>query len=478
MAEKTCEQIWNNCLNIIRDNVSLQSFKTWFEPIKPVKLNGNVLTIQVPSQFFYEWLEEHYITLLKKIIKKELGADGRLEYSIVMENSFNSTKPYTVKIPTSNTKEIKNPAVSMPIDIGGNTGIKNPFIIPGLKKLNIDSQLNPNYSFDNMVEGDCNRLARSAGFAVAQKPGGTAFNPLLIYGGVGLGKTHLAHAIGIEIKKNFPNKTVLYVSSEKFTHQFIDAVKNNTQNDFIHFYQMIDVLIIDDVQFFAGKEKTQDVFFHIFNHLHQTGKQLVLTSDKPPIEMQGMEQRLLSRFKWGLSADLQVPDLETRIAILEKKMYADGIELPREVVEYLAYSITTNVRELEGALISLIAQSSLNKKSITLDLAKQMIDKFVKNTVREVSIDYIQKVVCDYFNLPIELIKSKTRKREVVQARQIAMYFAKSMTKSSLATIGMHCGGKDHATVLHACRTVNNLIETDKRFRAYIDELEKKISIQ
>ena len=478
MAEKTCEQIWNNCLNIIRDNVSLQSFKTWFEPIKPVKLNGNVLTIQVPSQFFYEWLEEHYITLLKKIIKKELGSEGRLEYSIVMENSFNSTKPYTVKIPTTNTKDIKNPAVSMPVDIGGNTGIKNPFIIPGLKKLNIDSQLNPNYSFDNLVEGDCNRLARSAGFAVAQKPGGTAFNPLLIYGGVGLGKTHLAHAIGIEIKKNYPNKTVLYVSSEKFTHQFIDAVKNNTQNDFIHFYQMIDVLIIDDVQFFAGKEKTQDVFFHIFNHLHQTGKQLVLTSDKPPIEMQGMEQRLLSRFKWGLSADLQVPDLETRIAILEKKMYADGIELPKEVVEYLAYSITTNVRELEGALISLIAQSSLNKKSITLDLAKQMIDKFVKNTVREVSIDYIQKVVCDYFNLPIELIKSKTRKREVVQARQIAMYFAKSMTKSSLATIGMHCGGKDHATVLHACRTVNNLIETDKRFRAYIEELDKKISIQ
>lgn len=478
MAEKNCEQIWNNCLNIIKDNVSLQSFKTWFEPIKPVKLTGNVLTIQVPSQFFYEWLEEHYITLLKKIIKKELGPDGRLEYSIVMENSFNSTKPYTVKIPTTNTKEIKNPPVSMPVDIGGSSGIKNPFIIPGLKKLNIDSQLIPNYSFENLVEGDCNRLARSAGFAVAQKPGGTAFNPLLIYGGVGLGKTHLAHAIGIEIKKNFPNKTVLYVSSEKFTHQFIDAVKNNTQNDFIHFYQMIDVLIIDDVQFFAGKEKTQDVFFHIFNHLHQTGKQLVLTSDKPPIEMQGMEQRLLSRFKWGLSADLQVPDLETRIAILEKKMYADGIELPREVVEYLAYSITTNIRELEGALISLIAQSSLNKKAITLDLAKQMIDKFVKNTVREVSIDYIQKVVCDYFNLPIELIKSKTRKREVVQARQIAMYFAKNMTKASLATIGMHCGGKDHATVLHACRTVNNLIETDKRFRAYIDELEKKISIQ
>ena len=234
---------------------------------------------------------------------------------------------------------------------------------------------------------------------------------------MGLGKTHLAHAIGLEIKNQDPDKTVLYVTSEKFTHQFIDSVRNNTVNDFSHFYQMIDVLIIDDVQFFSGKEKTQDVFFHIFNHLHQTGKQLVLTADKPPVEMQGMEQRLLSRFKWGLSADLQTPSLETRMAILEKKMYADGIDMPREVVEYLAYSITTNVRELEGALISLIAQSSLNKKAITLDLARQMIDKFVKNTAREVSIDYIQKVVCDYFDLPIELLKSRREKKSFRHAK-------------------------------------------------------------
>jgi chromosomal replication initiator protein len=474
---KDHEKVWKSCLSIVKDNVSLQSFKTWFEPILPVKLKDSVLTIQVPSQFFYEWLEEHYITLLKKTIKKELGTDGRLEYSIVMENNYNNSNPYTVKIPTTNKRALKNAPVSMPLDIGNNP-IKNPFIIPGLRKVNVDSNLNPNYSFENFVEGDCNRLARSAGYAVANNPGGTAFNPLLIYGGVGLGKTHLAHAIGIEIKNQFPNKTVLYVSSEKFTHQFIDAVKNNNTNDFIHFYQMIDVLLIDDVQFLAGKQKTQDVFFHIFNHLHQSGKQLVLTSDKPPVEMQGVEQRLLSRFKWGLSADLQVPDLETRIAILGTKMYSDGIELPKEVVEYLAYSITTNIRELEGALISLIAQSSLNKKSITLDLAKQMIDKFVKNTAREVSIDYIQKVVCDYFDLHIELLKSKTRKREVVQARQIAMFFAKKMTKSSLANIGMHCGGKDHATVLHACRTVNNLQETDKTFRGYLEDLDKKLSIQ
>jgi chromosomal replication initiator protein len=474
---KNLENVWSNCLEVIKDNVPLQAFKTWFAPIKAVKLKSNILTIQVPSQFFYEWLEEHYIELLKKTIRKEIGPDAKLEYSIIMENNKNNSNPYTVKIPTTDKRAIKNRPIAMPLDISSNP-IRNPFIIPGLRKVNVDSNLNPNYSFENFVEGDCNRLARSAGYAVAEKPGGTAFNPLLIYGGVGLGKTHLSHAIGISIKNRFPNKTVLYVSSEKFTHQFIDSVKNNNTNDFIHFYQMIDVLLIDDVQFFAGKEKTQDVFFHIFNHLHQTGKQLVLTSDKAPVELQGMEQRLLSRFKWGLSADLQVPDLETRIAILQKKMYQDGIELPKEVIEYLAYSISTNIRELEGALISLIAQSSLNKKSITLELAKQMIDKFVKNTAREVSIEYIQKVVCDYFDLPIELMKSKTRKREVVQARQIAMYFSKKMTKSSLANIGMHCGGKDHATVLHACRTVNNLADTDKTFRRYLDDLEKKLSLQ
>ncbi len=474
--KKDHNQVWISCLEVIKDNVSPQGFKTWFEPIKPVKIEDSVLTIQVPSQFFYEWLEEHYVSLLKKIIRKELGTEGRLEYSIIMENNHNNSNPYTIKVPTSNRKAVKNSPVTMPLDLG-ESPIKNPFIIPGLRKMQVDSNLNPNYSFDNFIEGDCNRLARSAGYAVANKPGGTAFNPLLIYGGVGLGKTHLAHAIGIEIKNKYEDKTVLYVSSEKFTHQFIDAVKNHTVNDFTHFYQMIDVLIIDDAQFFSGKEKTQDVFFHIFNHLHQTGKQIIISSDKPPVEMQGMEQRLLSRFKWGLSADLQVPSLETRIAILKKKMYADGIDLPEEVVEYLGYSITSNVRELEGALISLIAQSSLNKKAITLDLAKQMIDKFVKNTAREVSIDYIQKVVCDYFDLPIELLKSKTRKREIVQARQIAMYFAKKMTKSSLASIGAHCGGKDHATVLHACRTVNNLQETDKHFRKYLDDLEKKLSI-
>jgi chromosomal replication initiator protein len=478
----TCDGVWQNCLAVIRDNISYQSFKTWFEPIIPVKLQDNVLTIQIPSQFFYEWLEEHFITILRKTIRKELGPDGRLEYSIIMDNSkaqSGNGERFSIQMPTANKKATQNAFVSMPIDLNRDNAkeIPNPFIIPGLKKIKVNSQLIDSYSFDTFIEGDCNRLARSAGFAVAGNPGKTAFNPLLIYSNVGLGKTHLAHAIGLEVKNNYPDKTVLYVSTDQFTNQFIDAVRNNSQNDFVHFYQMIDVLIMDDIQFLSGREKTQDIFFNIFNHLHQNGKQLIITSDKPPVEMQGIKPRLLSRFKWGLSADLQVPDLETRIAILEKKLYNDGIVIPKDVIEYLAYSITTNIRELEGALISIIAQSSLNKKAITLDLARQMIDKFVKSTTREISIDYIQKVICDYFNLPVELMVSKTRKREIVQARQLAMYFSKKLTKASLATIGLHCGNKDHATVLHACRTVSNLQETDKQFKNYIDELEKKIKL-
>lgn len=448
-------------------------------PIKPVRLEDNVLTIQVPSQFFYEWLEEHYINLLKKIIRKELGPKGRLEYSIVMDSNFSNALPLTVEVPASNRKAIANPAVSMPIDInrGMSKEIPNPFIIPGLKKIKVNSQLLESYSFDSFVEGDCNRLARSAGYAIASNPGKTAFNPMFIYSNVGLGKTHLAHAIGIQVKNNFPDKTVLYLSTEQFVQQFIDAVMNNSTNDFVHFYQMMDVLILDDIQFLGGKEKTQDVFFHIFNFLHQKGKQIVITSDKPPVELKGIEPRLLSRFKWGLAADLQVPDYETRVAILQKRLYNDGIIMPSDIIHHIANNITANVRELEGALISLIAQSSLNKKEITIELARQIIDKFVKSSTREISIDAIQKIVCDFFNIPIEMINSKTRKREIVQARQLAMFFSKKHTKASLATIGLHCGNKDHATVLHACRTVNNLIETDKQFRVYVEELDNKLKL-
>jgi len=343
--------------------------------------------------------------------------------------------------------------------------------------MQIDPQLNPNYTFDSYIEGDCNRVARRAGKTVADKPGANSFNPLVIYGGVGLGKTHLVQAIGNEVKRLHPNKIVLYVSSEKFINQFMDHSRNGAINDFIHFYQLIDVLIVDDVQFFNKAEKSQDAFFAIFNHLHQSGKQLVLTSDKSPKDLDGVQERLLSRFRWGLSADLQIPDYETRIEILERKMKADGLEMPKEVVKYIAYNINSNVRELEGALISLLAQSSLNRKEIDLELAKKVLRNFIKTSSKEITIDAIQRMVCDYFNVAYDKLLQKTRKREIVQARQITMYLAKMFTKNSLKTIGEHFGGRDHTTVIHSCQTVKDLMDTDAIFRENVLELHQKVQL-
>ncbi|MFG6687584.1 chromosomal replication initiator protein DnaA [Mariniflexile sp. HNIBRBA6329] len=472
----TAQTVWNNCLEFIKDNIQPQAYKTWFEPIQAVKLTDNALSIQVPSKFFYEWLEEHYVKILKVSLTKELGEKAKLVYIIKMENTYGNKQPFTEKIPSANRSAMKSQEVDVPLN-NKSPELRNPFVIPGIRNVKIESQLNPNYSFENFLEGDSNRLARSAGLAVASKPGGTSFNPLLIFGGVGLGKTHLAHAIGVDIKDKYPEKTVLYISAEKFTQQYIDSVKKNNRNDFIHFYQIIDVLIIDDVQFLSGKTGTQDVFFHIFNHLHQNGKQVILTSDKAPVDMQDIEQRLLSRFKWGLSAELQTPDFETRVSILKNKLYRDGVDMPDDIIEYVAKNIKSNVRELEGAIISLIAQSSFNKKEITIDLARIIVEKFVKNTKREVSIDYIQKVVSDYFQMDIDTLQSKTRKRHIVQARQLAMFFAKKFTKASLASIGSQIGKRDHATVLHACKTVDNLSSTDKQFKKYVEDITKKLSV-
>lgn len=474
--EASAEKIWNNCLLFIKDNIQQQAFKTWFEPIIPIKITENSLSIQVPSKFFYEWLEEHYVKILKVALTRELGKDARLIYIIKMENTFGNKVPFTESIPSSNQSRVNAQQVDAPLQTFSSE-LKNPFVIPGIRNLQIESQLNPNYNFENFLEGDSNRLARSAGLAVSKKPGGTSFNPLMIFGGVGLGKTHLAHAIGVEIKDKYPDKTVLYISAEKFTQQYIESVKKNTRNDFIHFYQIIDILIIDDVQFLSGKSGTQDVFFHIFNHLHQNGKQVIITSDKAPVDMQDIEQRLLSRFKWGLSAELQIPDLETRISILKNKLFRDGVTIGDNVIEYVAKNIKTNVRELEGAIISLIAQSSFNRVDIDLELAKEIVNKFVKNTKREVSIDYIQKVVSEYFQMDVATLQSKTRKRHIVQARQLAMYFAKKFTKASLASIGSQIGKRDHATVLHACKTVDNLSFTDKQFRKYVEDLNQKLSL-
>ena len=475
------KRVWAECLEVIKDTLgpeNRQAYETWFTPIVPLKLEGSTLLVQVPSQFFFEWIEEHYIDLLRRVIRMHLGPGAMLKYSIVMDQTIPG-EPLTTQLPSQPRRNTRNPLTDLPVNINkdGARELPNPFVIPGLKKDRIPSQLNPNYTLENFVEGDCNRLARSAGYAVAEKPGQTSFNPLLLHGGVGLGKTHLANAIGLKTKELHGDKTVLYVTSEQFMAQYAEAGRDGRTNDFIRFYEMVDVLIVDDIQFWSNKgPKTQEAFFHIFNHLHQRNCQIIITSDKAPGELQGLEPRLISRLKWGLNADLQAPDVETRKRILRQKLQNDGIEMSEEVIEHIAYNINTNVRELEGALISLMAQSSLNRKQITLELTKQMIDKYVQSSSREVTIDYIQKVVCDYLELPVDAIQQTSRKREIVQARQLSMYFAKKITKSSLAVIGAQCGNKDHATVLHACKQIENLRQTDRYMRTMVEDLTKKLS--
>ena len=469
--------IWENCLSFIKDNVTTDVYDVWFKPIEPVELTSdNTLVIMVPSMFFMEWIEDHYINLIWSALTKELGARPKLIYNIKMENNPNKTEQATEQLPSSNRK-----ATSMEV-----LGYKqkpqqsyNPYVVPGLveiEEVKVDSQLNPNKNFDTFIEGESNRLARSAGKAITERPGGTSFNPLFIFGGVGLGKTHLAHAIGNEIQEKHPKKRILYIEAEDFTKQYSVAAKNNNRTDFIHFYQQIDVLIIDNVQFFASKPGTQDVFFQIFNHLHQNGKQLILTSDKAPVDIQDVEQRLLSRFKWGLSAELQAPDYQMRKRILQAILYRDGVEMSEEIVDYIAQNVKTNIRELEGVNTSLMAEALFNKKEITLDLAKKAVDKIVKNIKKEITVEYIQEIVSEYFQLSIEELQSKTRKRHVVQARQLAMFFAKKYTKLSLANIGKSIGKRDHATVLQACQTVDNLNETDKQFRKFLSDLTTKIN--
>jgi chromosomal replication initiator protein len=460
---------WNSCLLKIKDDIGDQGFETWFKPIKPVKLENKVLTIQVPSQFFYEYLEEHYVNLLRGVINNQLGSDYRLEYSVVVDTGEEGNKPLTINLPNNASGNSGN-------GYGSKREVRRD--LSSFELFGYDIKLNPAYTFDNFIEGDCNRLARSAGYAVAQRPGVTSFNPLMLYGGVGLGKTHLVQAIGNEIANCAESKRVHYVSSEKFANQFFDAIKNNKIQEFSAFYLKVDVLIIDDVQFFEGKEKTQEIFFHIFNHLHQSGSQIIMTSDRPPKDLTGLMERLVSRFKWGLTADLQQPDYETRIAIINRKMQADGIIIPDNVIEYLAYSVDTNIRELEGVIISLIANGSLVKKEIDLELAKQTLKSIVHDIDSEVGIDYIQKTVSEFFKVSIDQLKDKTRKKEIVTARQLAMYFSKEYTGLSLKSIGYHFGGRDHSTVIHAVQTVNDLYDTNANFKKSVEELRKKLKMK
>jgi chromosomal replication initiator protein len=469
---------WNHCLQILRSRVDENSFSTWFEPIAPLSLQGSLLTIEVPSQYFYEWLEEHYVADLQQALAAAIGKDARLEYSIVVDKGDRNHRPIHMTLPNATGKSADAHPGRQDSLLMGSDVVKNKSAFhQRLEKdrLYDDSNLIPSYSFENFVEGDCNRLARSAGLAVASKPGITSFNPLMLYAGVGLGKTHLMHAIGNKIREIDHKKKVIYISSEKFTNQFIESLTKNSASDFTEHYMNMDVLIVDDIQFLAGKEKTQEIFFHIFNHLQQAGKQLILSSDCPPKDLKGMHERLISRFKWGLTADLQQPDFETRMAIIHKKMQNDGILLPMDVVEYLAVNIDTNIRELEGALISLIAHSSLSNRDFDLSQARKILENIINNLEKEVDIDRIQLSVSRYFSISVDDLKDKTRRKEVATARQVAMYFAKEYTDYSLKQIGQYFGGRDHSTVIHAVQCVHNLIDRDKSFRRTVDELKKQL---
>ncbi|MBM4167848.1 MAG: chromosomal replication initiator protein DnaA [Ignavibacteria bacterium] len=468
-------EAWNKCLQQIQAQISTLSFKTWFQPIVPLRLEGNTLTVQVPSQFFYDWLEEHYHGLIHATISETIGVGAELYYAIAADNGHTSEEDLAT---------LQRSFGSNGLATGASTSLSahQPFsphttIRAQERQMLVQSNLNPRHTFENFIKGDSNQLARAAAMAVANNPGGTSFNPLVIYGGTGLGKTHLMHALGNHALALGKAQRVLYVSSEKFTIEFVEAIQSDKVNEFSLFYRSVDLLIVDDIQFFSGKEKTQDNFFHTFNTLYQFGKQIVLSSDVPPKELKGLDERLISRFQSGLTADIQPPDLETRIAILRKKSDENNLELAQDVIEYIATNVTRNIRELEGCLISLLARASLESREVNLGLARDVLRMVVQEPKNPITIEAIQRVVCDYYDIPLDLMRAKTRKQEIVSVRQIAMYLAKELTNSSLKTIGLHFGGRDHSTVIHAYQSVDDRITTDGNFKSEIDQLTRRIQL-
>ncbi|MFZ4455632.1 MAG: chromosomal replication initiator protein DnaA [Bacteroidales bacterium] len=455
--------IWNQCLQIIKDNVPGTAYETWFAPIEPLQYVNNELLIGVPSIFFFEYLEEKYIQLLHTTIQRVVGPDTKLMYRILVENETKSTTDWQG---AQSIPEKKKTAISKDLK-----KVPDPFSQRVYEDL--DPQLNYNYTFENFVAGISNKLTRTAGETIANNPGKTAFNPLFIHGESGVGKTHLMNAIGAKTKELNPEKRVLYVSTHLFQIQYTDAVINNSVNDFINFYQSIDVLLIDDIQELSGKTQTQNTFFHIFNHLHQNNKQLVMTADRPPVSLIGMEQRLLTRFKWGLTAELEKPDYELRKVILQNKVRHDGLTITEDVLDYIANNVTENVRDMEGVIVSLMAHSMVYNREIDLELSERVLSKCVKFEKKEVTVEKILDTVCQFFNVDQRMVSSLSRKREFAQARQISMFLSKKLTDQSFTRIGQVIGKKDHATVLHACKTIKGLIEIDKNLRNQVDEIEK-----
>ena len=461
MIENNHIGLWNRCLAMIRDNVPETIFKTWFEPIVPLMYQNKALTIGVPSQFFYEYLEEKFADLLRVTLNNEIGEGTQLMYRVLIDK----TNGQTIDLVGTN----RSGALPASTTITGGNIAPNPMQAPAPQDL--DPHLNPNYNFENFIKGSSNEFSRTVGETVAKNPAKT-FNPLFLYGPSGVGKTHLTNAIGTRIKELYPEKRVLYVSAHLLQVQYTDSVRTNNYNNFMKFYQNIDVLIVDDIQEFAGLTKTQNTFFHIFNHLHQNGKQLILTSDRAPMMLQGMEDRMLTRFKWGLVAEMEKPDVELRKNILRNKIRRDGLNIPENVIEYIAENTNESVRELEGIINSLLAQSILFKREIDMNLAERIVRKAVRNVNKPITIEGIISSVCSHFNLDESAVYTKTRKRDVVQVRQISMYLAKKHTDISASKIGQLIGNRDHATVLHACKIIKDLIEVDKSFKSEIEDIE------
>ena len=460
--------VWNHFLKMVADIVEPQKFTNWFTKVTPVSLVDSTLTVEVPSDFVREYLETFYLDVIKKTLKRVIGADAKLIYLVRPVKN----QPAMAVPAAAGTAPI-NKEVNITVPVTGNPG---PFVYPGLQKVRINPNLNPVYCFSNFIVGECNKMGYTAGSAISLAPGKTSFNPLFIFGGPGLGKTHLAQAIGIAVHEKFPELVVRYLNGNEFKSQFVEAVTvRNKLNDFLALYKKIDVLIVDDIQDLQSPG-AQNAFFSIFNYLHQNGKQLIFTSDRPPVELQCFEERLLSRFKWGLSVELLHPDYNTRLQMLQALCKREGVTMGEEVLEFLASRIKTNFRELEGAFLSVMAYATANHAENSVELAARITEKIISTPVRELNIGRVQTSVCEYFNITSEELVSKSRKRQIVQARQISMYLCRTLLPNcSLSTIGLETGGKDHATVLHSCNIVSDMMSTDRVFKKYVTDLESML---
>jgi len=439
-------QQWKDCLDYMSRRLKRQSYNTWLKSTTGEPTGNGEFKIAVPNQFVADWIDEHFSSLVDEAFIEVLGKKQEIIFIIAGPTEADEQAALPLEA-VANQRRVAQPV--------GQT----------------NNHLNSRYRFDSLVVGDFNQFACAASKAVAEAPGMTRYNPLYIYGGTGLGKTHIIQAIGHTILESYPSKLVMYATSEKFTSDFINAISDRSISDFTRYYRDVDVLLIDDIQFFTGKEGTQEQFFHTFNALHQSGKQIVLSSDRPPKEIRGLEERLLSRFQWGLVCDLQAPDLENRTAILYKKLESEGVKLPNSVVTFIADKVSTNVRELEGALNRLLAYASLKKEGISLELAQKVLSDTISSGRRHISIEAIQTKSAEHFSIDPKMMVAKKKTADIALARQVAMYLARVLTDSSLKAIGSRFGGRDHTTVIHACDKVSSRMAEDAHFRERIDKI-------